>query len=169
VSSKASRRMRRQKLKEKYAKTREEAQLAGLIPMTPEGAVRNEKVDPALQGAALLPELVRLALRNNWSTPDIAKPAIVANLLEPFFTREVGPDGVLLPPNRTQLIELAKVLKLLDQTQYERDHPESKGGSISISLQNTLLATEVMRKSLEAVDVKVATDHIMSVTEKCFR
>ena len=39
----------KQNLKEHYAKVREEAQLQGLIPTTPEGAVRDEKVKPSTQ------------------------------------------------------------------------------------------------------------------------
>ena len=163
-----SRRGKRQKLKEQYSKLREEAQLAGLVHTTPEGAVRDEQVNTAgmvSAGCAQLPQVIRQALRENWATPDAAKPAIVANLLEPFFAnRELGPDGKPLPPNRAQMIELAKVLRLLDQTQFERDHPEeagtAKGGNIS--LNNTLAATQTMRESLEDVD------RIMALTQQCF-
>ncbi len=99
----SKRRRERQALKQKYAKVREDAQLAGVIHTTPEGAVRNEV---ALTGNAVLPDVVKQALRENWATPDCAKPAIVANLLEPFFAeREIGPDGKELPPNRAQLLE----------------------------------------------------------------
>ena len=162
----SKRRSDRQKLKARYAKVREDAQLADLIHTEPAGAVRDERVNPALQGSAILPDLVREALRNNWATPDIAKPAIVASLLEPFFAeREVGLDGKPIPPNRAQTVELAKVLRLLDQTQFERDHPEEAGtakGGTHISLQNTLQATEVMRDSLGDVD------DIMELTKRCF-
>lgn len=157
----SKRRRQKQLLKEKYAKTREDAQLAGLIHTTPEGAVRNE----VSTGNAQLPELVRQAIRESWATPDAAKAAIVANLLEPFFAeREVGPDGKLVPPNRQQMIELAKTLRLLDQTQFERDHPEeagkAKGGNISLT--NVVEATATMRESLTDVDA------IMALTKQCF-
>lgn len=158
----SKRRRAKQALKERYAKVREDAQLAGVIHTTPEGAVRNE----VSTGNAQLPELVRQALRENWATPDCAKPAIIANLLEPFFAeRELGPDGKPLPPNRAQMLELAKVLRLLDQTQFERDNPEAAGtakGGTHISLQNTLQATEVMRRSLADVD------QLMELTKQCF-
>lgn len=166
MSGRAKRRHARQKLKEKYAKVREDAQLAGLIVTTPEGAVRDERVST---GAAQLPAVIREALANNWATPDVAKPAIVANLLEPFFTREVGPDGNPVPPDRKQLIELAKVLKLLDQTQHERDHPEEKSASgINITLQNTIQATAAMRQNLEGVDAATEAARVMKQTEKAF-
>lgn len=161
------RRRHKQKVKKQYAVLREEAQHLDIIPTTPEGAVRNERVDPALQGSAILPEIVREALRNNWATPDVAKPAIVANLLEPFFAeRETDPaTGKSIPPNRAQMIELAKVLRLLDQTNFERENPEAAGlakGGTNISLQNTLQATEAMRESLGDVD------SIMALTKQCF-
>lgn len=166
MPNKATRRAKRQQLKERYAKVREDAQLADLIPTTPEGAVRNEKVDPTLQGSAILPDLVRQALRESWATPHEAKPAIIASLLEPFFEeRQLGDNGKPLPPNRNQLIECAKTLRQLDQTQFERDNPESAGlakGGIAISLQNTMLATEVMRDALGDVDA------IMALTKQAF-
>lgn len=155
------RRKDKQRLKERYAKVREDAQLADIIPTTPEGAVRNE----VSVGNAQLPEVVRQAIRENWATPDAAKPAIIANLLEPFFMdREIDPNtGQPIPPNRAQLIELAKVLRLLDQTQHERDNPEaSRSGGINITLQNTLQATATMRESLGDADA------VMELTERCF-
>lgn len=42
-------RNRRQKVKARYTKAREDAQLEGIIPTSPEGAVRDERVDPASQ------------------------------------------------------------------------------------------------------------------------
>ncbi len=156
-----TRRRRKQKLKKKYMATREDAQLADLIPTTPEGAIRDERSS----GVAVLPECVKQALKESWATPDSAKPAIIACLLEPFFTRDVGPNGEPVPLNRAQLIELAKVLKLLDQTQWERDHPEeagkAKGGGSAVFLQ----ATATMRTALEATDV----DRVMAVTEKALQ
>lgn len=157
----SKRRRKKQELKARYAKVREDAQLEGLIHTTPEGAVRNE----VSTGNAQLPELVRQAIRESWATPDAAKAAIVANLLEPFFAeREIDPlTGKMLPPNRQQMIELAKTLRLLDQTQFERDHPEEAGKAKgSISLTNVLQATATMRESLSDVD------QIMALTQQCF-
>ena len=160
----SKRRRKKQELKERYAKVREDAQLADLIPTTPEGAVRCEVVNT---GNAQLPELVRQAIRGNWATPNVAKGAIVAKLLEPFFAeRELDALGKPIPPNRAQMIELAKTLRLLDQTQFERDNPEAAGtakGGVNISLANTLQATETMRESLGDVDA------IMELTKQCFQ
>src|SRR5262249_16981842 len=52
---------------ERYAKVREDAQLLGIIPTVPEGAVRNE-VAPVAPDPPL-PHLVRAAIKNNWETP----------------------------------------------------------------------------------------------------
>src|SRR4051812_15065099 len=111
-------RRKRQKLKRVYARLREECQLADIVETTPAEAVRDERVDPRTQGCQQLPALVRQALREGWSTPDVAKPKIVAELLIPFF--EDGADPMLL-------VRLARLLLLLDQTQFDRDHPEEAG------------------------------------------
>lgn len=162
-----SRRNARQKTKEKYAKAREDAQLQGLIPTTPEGAIRDERahsVDP-LEG---LPATVRQALRENWATPAEAKPAIIAALLRPFFNEVtmIDKDGnqVTVPPSPKTLNELAKTILSLDQTQYERDHPmeagKAKGPAINgvpttgnvafnISVQSNRLAVNVLRDYFE--------------------
>jgi hypothetical protein len=106
-------RKRRQRCKEHYAKAREDAQLLGIIPTVPEGAVRNE-VAPVAPDPPL-PQLVRTAIKNNWATPDSNKPAIVDSLLEPIYDPDADP---------MLLVKCVRVLLLLDQTQYERDHPE---------------------------------------------
>src|SRR5262245_52005312 len=68
-------RRRRQKLKRKYARLREDCQLAGMIETTPEGAVRDEHAPVAPDPP--LPHLIRQALRENWPTLDAAKPKVV--------------------------------------------------------------------------------------------
>src|SRR5262245_5377970 len=109
-------RKRRQRCKERYAKAREDAQLLGIIPTVPEGAVRNE-VAPVAPDPPL-PHLVRAAIKNNWPTPDCNKPDIVDSLIAPFYDPEA---------DAAMLVKCARVLLLLDQTQYERDHPERAG------------------------------------------
>jgi hypothetical protein len=156
---------RKQKIKKKYAKAREDAQLAGIIPTTPDGAVKNERVQPFAQtlGPAL-PEIVRQALKDNWATPDSAKPAIIASLLEAFYKDDIVLDEngkeVRVKPSRKLLMELAKTLHLLDQTQWERDHPaeagKAKGGgmggigvAVSVDVQSNIQAAALIRKMIE--------------------
>ena len=148
-----------QELRREYAITRENAQLAGIIPVTPEGAVRDERVDTRLQGCQQLPKLVQQALRDNWSVPDIAKAAIIGSLLQPFYTQDTIVDAngntVVVPPNRALLMELAKTLKMLDNVQYERDNPElaarAKGGNVSV--QTNIAAATIIRELIEKEDI----------------
>src|SRR5438270_6182508 len=109
-------RRRRQKLKWNYARFREDCQLFGIIETTPEGAVRDE-VAPVAPDPPL-PHLVRAAIKNNWPTPDCNKPAIVDSLIAPFYDPAADP---------ALLVKCFRVLFLLDQTQYERDHRKEGG------------------------------------------
>lgn len=150
----------KQNIMQRYTKAREDAQLAGLIPTTPEAAIDSERVDPLAQATAALPELVRQALRESWATPDSAKPAIIAALLAPFFREEeiVSQDGtvVKVKPSAKTLMELANTLRMLDQQQYERDHPEAKTPSRSGDthfhgpvIQNNMDAAALVRRMIE--------------------
>jgi hypothetical protein len=137
-------RRRRQKLKRKYARLREDCQLADIIETTPEGAVRNE-VAPVAPDPPL-PHLVRAANKNNWPTPDCAKPGIVASLLVPFY----DPDA-----DAGLRVRLARLLLLLDQTQFERDRAEEAGrakgggGAVAVSVQANVQAVTFLREMLE--------------------
>lgn len=141
------RRKGKQKIKERYAKAREDAQLAGVIATSSEGAVRDERVNPATQGSQQLPAVVMEAIKNNWATPDVSKGKIVATLLEPFYINDIvlDKDGnqVRVPPNRALQLECTKVLRALDVTQHERDNPEAAGkakGGVTVPVQvNNLL------------------------------
>jgi hypothetical protein len=128
-------RRRRQKLKRRYAKVREVAQLTGVIETVPENAVRDERVDPGKQGCQQLPQLVRQALREGWNVPDSAKPRIVAELLQPFAAQDGSRDYELL-------LVLARTLLLLDREQWKRDHLDQADGSnegliLRVNLQTT--------------------------------
>src|SRR4051794_11339167 len=106
-------RRKRQKIKRVYARLREDCQLADILDMTPEGAVRDE-VAPVAPDPPL-PHLVRAAIKNNWPTPDCNKPDIVDSLIAPFYDPDADP---------ALLIRCFRVLLLLDRTQYDIDHPE---------------------------------------------
>ena len=149
---------RKKKIKNRYSAAREEAQLAGVIPTTPDGAVRDERthsVDP-LDG---LPALVRQALKEQWDTPGKAKQAIMAQLLTPFFNEVevMDKDGNIrhIRPSPKLLNELARTILALDQTQWERDNPvaagQAKGASstVAVSVQSNMLAVSVLREALE--------------------
>ena len=152
------RRNAKQKIKKRYAKSREDAQLAGVIETSPEGAVRAERVDPLSQDAQRFPGLDRAAILNEgrgWSTPEHVKRKAVEQAAEVLFEKKtvfktvVNPDGttttveVVLPPDRNEQLAAIKVLLLGDQKQHERDNPVdggagSKAGSgVTVNVNNT--------------------------------
>jgi hypothetical protein len=156
----------KQKIKVKYAKAREDAQLAGIIPTTPEGAVRDERVPSAPDPLRGLPELVRQALRESWATPDAAKPAVIASLLRPFYEQmkalDVEGKVVELSTPPKTLNELARTLMALDQTQYERDNPEAAGkakgagtGTTVNVVQQNIEAAALIRQAIENGDLGI--------------
>ncbi len=114
----------RQKLKDRYAHAREDAQLAGLIPTTPEEALKPEVVSPSVQSEVPQPKLIGECIRNGWAVPEERKPELVDELI-----------AILDNPVIPHKIKVAafNALRMADQAQYERDHPEevakSKGGT----------------------------------------
>lgn len=128
----SSRRNRKKKIKATYAKAREEAQLAGVIPTEPVGAVRDERVDPASQSAPPLPGLVATAIRNGWEVPLGRKPQLVDELI-----------SILDNPDQSAKVKVAafNALRMADQHQFERDNPDQvkeRGAFVlNISVVNT--------------------------------
>ena len=150
----SSRRNRKQKLKASYAKAREDAQLAGVIPTTPEGAVRPERVDPSTQSVQPLSELIAQAIRKGWAVEDGIKPHLVQEMV-----------GIVLDPNMTAKAKVAafQALRMADQSQWDRDHPEVKpttksGGAIAISVSTNISATDLMNRMI--ADGSVRLDQI---------
>ena len=171
-------RSNRQEIKERYVKAREDAQLVGLIPTKPEEAVKDERVNSVGQFDPALPQLVREALKDGWTVPDAAKPHIVAALLEPFFKDDIvfdeeGKPHLVKPPKKL-LNELAKTLKMLDQTQFERDHPEqaakAKGGAhVNVNnVQQNIQARELIREMVESGELGCLEDMRSSVESSSF-
>jgi hypothetical protein len=126
----------RQKLKERYSKAREDAQLHGLISTTPEGALKDEVVPSSLQEDARLPEVDRMAITKGWAVPEGKKQLVISRLLEPFenpvsVTRVTDAKGneqtIESPIDPNILSKNARVLVAADQRQWERDHPEEAG------------------------------------------
>jgi hypothetical protein len=156
------RRNAKQRLKDRYAHAREDAQLAGLIPTEPAEALKPERVDPHTQGEQSLPSLDRAAIRNGWAVPDHLKPVLVDRLIEPFVEEPqvvITKDGtpVTIPPDRHLLKENFKALSIADRMQWERDNPEAAGkakGSTEVNVTNQinfqqLLGREPVVDSLE--------------------
>lgn len=137
---------RKKKIKKRYSAAREEAQLAGVIPTTPDGAVRDERVPPSIQGHQLLPALIAEAIRRGWAVPDGIKPALVDEMV-----------AVILDPERSDKAKIAafNALRMADRSQWEQDNPvdagKAKGASstVAVSVQSNMLAVQIMREHLQ--------------------
>lgn len=70
-----------QSIDDRYAHAREDAQLHGRIPTTPEEALKPERVDPSVQTEQRHPLLIGTAIRRGWETPDEKKPGLVDELI----------------------------------------------------------------------------------------
>lgn len=124
------RRNQKQTVKERYAKAREDAQLMGVIPVEPVGAVRDERVDPSSQaGTPPLPSLVVQAARQGWATPEEKKPLIVDEMVKIATGQaaEMGPDGICTGPSPKNQVAAARALVIMDQTEWERRNPDAAG------------------------------------------
>lgn len=127
-----SKRKAHQKKRKRYMKLREELQVAGEIATTPEGAIRDERVDPATQSEQRIPSLDRAAVTRGWAVPEHVKRQVIERLAEPFFeglqtVEDKDGNQIIIPPDRYLLKENAKVLVAADRQQWERDAPEEAG------------------------------------------
>lgn len=140
----------KQEVRERYAKAREDAQLIGLLPTTPEGAVKSEVVDPTSQSDAPQVGLIAQALRCGWAVPDEIKPALVDELLKivTAITDESGEGGVS-PKTK---VAAFNALRMADQQQYERDYPEraakAKGGGNTTNVVGTVVQGNLAARDL---------------------
>jgi hypothetical protein len=101
-----------QSVKDRYAHAREDAQLTGLIPTTPEEALRPERVSPSSQSTQKFPGLIGMAIRHGWAVPDDRKPGYVDEL------------GAVLEDSESPAIAKVTAFNALvkgDQIQHERD------------------------------------------------
>lgn len=135
-------RSRKQEIKDRYSHAREDAQLAGLIPTTPEEALGDERVNPSTQGEQIILGPVGQAVRENWATPGPKKGAIVDSMIE------MVEDEDLYPGFRLQA---AAILQRADKDQWERDNPElagkTKGGGakVDVNVNNQINLLEMRR------------------------
>lgn len=102
----------KQEARRKYVIQREDAQLSGKEPTTPEGAARgNERVP--IGPDAPMPELVSLAIRRGWNTSEEGKQKCVADLVA----------AIRDPDTRESLrIRCFQALLLADKAQREQDN-----------------------------------------------
>lgn len=120
----SKKRAARQEARRKYAQARENAQIIGVLPTTPEGALKPEQVDPATQSEQAQPALIGEAIRRGWAVPEEKKPGLVDEL-----------TGIVENPEAQPKVKVAafNALRMADKDQYERDHPkqaEQSGATI---------------------------------------
>jgi hypothetical protein len=146
--AKGKARQAKQRRRAGHTKRREANQLAGRTETRPGGAAQNEVAQSSWEPA--LPDLVLRAAREDWSTPGPAKRRAILALLEPVYCRDVvlDKDGnqVIVQPNRELIRKNIEALHTLDQTQWERDHPEEAGklkGGVNINNQNVQQAVNM--------------------------
>lgn len=129
-------RNRRQKVKARYSKAREDAQLAGIIPTTPEGALKPEAVPSYKQDEQRLPGLIGQAIRSGWAVPEDKKPELVKELV-----------GVVSDDEATNVEKVMAFNALTkgDQLQWERDNPELAGktkGGVKVNNNNQVVVPD---------------------------
>lgn len=175
----SKRRHAKQNLKDRYAHAREDAQLSGLIPTTPEEALKSERVDPSTQDEQRFPGLDRLAIAadgKGWSVPEHVKRKVVEVNAEVLFEKRVvyndRGEAVEVPPNRFEQQRASKVLLLADQKQYERDNPEEAGkarGGAQVNQQTNVVVGmgvgELLTKVQEQRECKVVEEQIEHIEE----
>lgn len=121
----------KQRIVKRYQKDREDMQLIGALPTSPDGAVRSERVDPATQGSQPLPGPVGQAVRNGWATPEPMKVAVVDEMYGLVVSDETEPHVK---------VAAARVLQQGDQAQREWDDPERAGktkGGVKVGVEVT--------------------------------
>lgn len=131
----------RQRKRRLFQMVREDLQLSGDLPTTPEGGLRPEVVPPDTQqegGAAELPKLVKQAIREGWATPNDARIRHVDEL-----------SAIIDDPDQQAKVKIAafNALRLADKDQWERDNPETagraKGGQFILNLKlETVVASD---------------------------
>ena len=139
-------RARRQRTKDRYAHAREDAQLEGLIPTTPEEALTPERVPPSAQSEQPLPELIAQAIRKGWAVDEQMKPQLVQELIGIVMSCEEAKHKVTA----------FNALRMADQHQWERDNPETAGkakGGNSISVTANVEAAILLREIIDHGDI----------------
>lgn len=100
----------RQAARREYSILREDKQLAGIEPTTPEGAVHEERVPVGADPPA--PELVRMAIRLGWDTPEAGKVKAVDDLVDAIRDEDTKPG---------MRVRCFQALLVADRAQTERE------------------------------------------------
>lgn len=159
--SRSSRRLKRQNLMQRFSKLREDAQLAGLIQTTPAEAVKDERVKKEDQTEQPQPKLVEKAIRSGWAVPDEIKPELVKELVD------IVTDDSEEASDKTKVAAF-RALLAADQSQHERDNPQTKKGgtAVNVSVQTNIAAVDVLREAMKKVEVTQQPPQTPQITEE---
>lgn len=135
----------RQRQRRLYQRIREDLQLRGEIPTMPEGALRPETVDPAVQTEQPLPRLTERAIRKGWAVPEDRKADLVDELVRMVTDDEVS-DKVR--------VQAFSALRQADRQQYEQDNPERvakhKGTTVQVNVVQANVETARLIREMVA-------------------
>lgn len=133
----------KQKLKDRYAHAREDAQLAGLIPTTPEEALKDERVPPSAQTEQPLPHLTSEAIRRGWAVPEERKPGLIDELIAIVENHDL--------PEKVR-VSAFNALRQADDSQHERDNPTGKNARPldPLGAGTTIINGNVVQNNLQA-------------------
>jgi len=141
-----------QRIDDRYAHAREDAQLYGRIPTTPEEALTPEKVDPSSQSTQRFPRLIGQAIRSGWAVDDAKKPGLVDELI-----------SVVDDPEANQVAKIMAFNALVkgDQIQHERDQQYIRLDRVLTLWKGVL---EVMRTYVtDPTVLKAMTDDVLKL------
>jgi hypothetical protein len=136
----SSRKLQRQNLMRRFMKSREDAQLAGLIETTPKEAIG--KIDERVKHDD--PKLIETAIKSGWAVPEEIKPELIQEMVA------IVTDDTEEVSDKTKVAAF-RALLTADQHQHERDNPQVKsksGGTVNVSVQTNIAAVDVLRQAL---------------------
>lgn len=146
----------RQHKRELYQKVREDLQVSGDLDTTPVGALKPEAVAPQTQADAPQCGLIELAIRRGWAVPEERKPGLVDELISIIDNPEL--------PAKVKVAAF-NALRMADQSQYERDHPElagkARGGGgnsatvVGVTVQANIDTAKAIREMIERGELGV--------------
>lgn len=121
-----------QKNKATFTKAREELQLNGHLETTPEGALKNERVDPTTQDEQRFPGLDRMAIRNGkgWGVNEHIKRMVVEKAAEVLFAapqtyKDADGNEKPIPPDRYAQAQASKTLLAADKMEHDIEDEKS--------------------------------------------
>jgi hypothetical protein len=135
----------RQAKRKQYQELREDLQLSGDIPTMPEGAIRDERVDPSTQGTQPMSQLIMEAIRKGWEVDDDIKPELIQEMVKIVMDPEMSVKAK---------IGAFQALRMADQAQWERDNPTMRDRGASTVNINVVCVGEPEVEAAQTIRVE---------------